>query len=277
MSQHIVVAVDESDAGDQAVRTALEITRRTSGKVTVLHVVAAPVRRALRKVAGGDSLSEEATSSEDRVRSRLAHNASPLLQLSVAFGVPSIEICRFAEECGADLIVLGRKHHCARSRLLLGDTADAVARRSRLPTLFVPETGSQLSSILVALDGSERGMKVLDEACSFAQAIGGALHVITVEGSVAGDSDHCSLTLTRSAIIEARVRDMVARQKLGDVAMTVQRGNVAAEVLKEVDAGDHDVLVIGHHRGGPAWLVQTSSTAQQLGHAAPCAVLTVPL
>jgi nucleotide-binding universal stress UspA family protein len=276
MSQHIVVAVDESDAADEAVRTAVEISKRSSGKVTVLHVVAAPVRRGLRTVgAGGVSVLEEATSSDDRVRRRLEDNASA--PLSVAYGVPSIEICRFAEECGADLIVVGRKEHCERSRLLLGDTADAVARRSRLLTLFVPETGSRLSSILVALDGSERGMKVLDEACAFAQAIGAALHVITVEGSAIPESGHGSLLLTRSATIEGRVRNTAAQQKLGDVAMTIRRGNVVGEILQEVQAGDHDVLVIGHHRGGPSWLVQTSSTAQQLGHAAPCAVVTVPL
>ncbi len=50
-----------------------------------------------------------------------------------------------------------------------------------------------------------------------------------------------------------------------------------AEILDEIESGGHDVLVIGHHRGGPSWLVQSSSTAQHLGHAAPCAVLTVPL
>lgn len=276
MSPHIVVAVDESDAADEAVRTAVEITKRSSGKVTVLHVVVAPVRRGLRTVgAGGISGLEEPTSSDDRVRRRLGDNVSA--PLSVAYGVPSIEICRFAEECRADLIVVGRKEHCERSRLLLGDTTDGVARRSRIPALFVPEIGTRLARVLVALDGSERGMSVLEQACSFVRVVGASLHVVTVEGSVARESGHGSLPLTRSASIQARVQEAVARENLPDAPVTIRRGNVTGEVLKEVDAGDHDVLVIGHHRGGPAWLVQTSSTAQQLGHAAPCAVLTVPL
>lgn len=120
-------------------------------------------------------------------------------------------------------------------------------------------------------------MSVLEQACSFVRVVGASLHVVTVEGSVARESGHGSLPLTRSASIQARVQEAVARENLPDAPVTIRRGNVTGEVLKEVDAGDHDVLVIGHHRGGPAWLVQTSSTAQQLGHAAPCAVLTVPL
>jgi nucleotide-binding universal stress UspA family protein len=195
----------------------------------------------------------------------------------VAYGVPSIEICRFAEECRADLIVVGRKEPWERSRPLLGDTADAVARRSRIPTLFVPETGTRLRRVLVALDGSERGMSVLEQACSFGRAVGASLDVITVEGSPASEPDGGSVPLTRSMAIQAQVSATMARENLPKVALIVRRGNIAAEVLKEVDAGDYDVLVIGHHRGGPGWLVQTRSTAQQLGHAAPCAVLTVPL
>ena len=38
-----------------------------------------------------------------------------------------------------------------------------------------------------------------------------------------------------------------------------------------------DVLVVGCHRGGPAGVIEAGSTARQVLHAAPCAVLTVPL
>ena len=60
---------------------------------------------------------------------------------SSAYGLPGIEIGRFAEHVRADLLVLGRKQRSRGQRLLLGDTADAVARRSRIPCLFVPASG----------------------------------------------------------------------------------------------------------------------------------------
>ena len=36
------------------------------------------------------------------------------VELGIAFGVPAIEICRFAEQRGADLLVIGRKHRLSR-------------------------------------------------------------------------------------------------------------------------------------------------------------------
>jgi nucleotide-binding universal stress UspA family protein len=281
--QHIIAAVDETEAGDQAARTAFAIASRSSGKVGLLHVITAPVRPQFRRFvpAEGAVLLEEDTCVEERVRHRIEQNVllpgGMAISLNVAFGVPGIEICRFSEECEGDLIVMGRKTHSERARLLLGDTVDAVARRSSIPTLFVPQAGTRLDSILVALDGSERGMRVLDEACTFAHAVGAALRVMTVEAMLPGESREDDLPLTRSASLQARATEALARRSCPEVPVVIRRGGIVAEVLKEVQAGSHDVLAIGHHRGGPGWLVQSSSTAQQLGHAAPCAVLIIPL
>jgi nucleotide-binding universal stress UspA family protein len=280
--QHIIAAVDETEAGEQAARTAFAIAGRSSGKVSLLHVITAPVRPQVARFVPGDgpALLEEDTCVEERVRHRIEQNVlsgRTAVNLNRAFGIPGIEICRFAEDREGDLIVVGRKTHSERLRLLLGDTVDAVARRSPIPTLFVPETGTRLDSILVALDASERGMTVLDRACTFAHAVGAALHVITVEAVLARESPNGALPLTQSVALQARVTETLARRNCTDVRLTIRRGSVVTGVLKEVQAGKHDVLVIGHHRGGPGWLVQSSSTAQQLGHAAPCAVLNIPL
>jgi nucleotide-binding universal stress UspA family protein len=278
----ILAAADDSDAGREAVRTAFAIAARSSATLSLLHVVAGPVRA----TAGGhlserDAFLAEQEPSELRVRRWLLGDDSGALrdahiELSVAYGVPGIEICRFAEGSAADLIVVGRKEHPERARLLLGDTGDAVTRRSRVPTLLVPAQGTGLSSVLVALDGSERGMQILGPACSFARVLGASLAVVSVEPRMPGDASS-SLPLTRSVVLESRVRSMVAAAGCEDVQVTIRRGTISAEILEEIESGGHDVLVIGQHRGGPSWLVQSSSTAQQLGHAAPCAVLTVPL
>ena len=96
------------------------------------------------------------------VRTELhAQREPPHVEVGIAVGVPAIEICRLAERRQADLMVLGRKQRSQLGRLLLGDTADAVARRSTIPCLFVPHDSGPFRQVLVALDGSERGMLVL--------------------------------------------------------------------------------------------------------------------
>src|SRR3954466_8425170 len=127
----ILAAADDSAEGQKAVRAAFSIAVHSSATLSLLHVVAAPVRTFARGYSGeSDHFLEEQGSSELRVRRWLLSDDSPARpgappEVSVAYGVPGIEICRFAEDWSADLIVVGRKEHPERTRLSLGDTGDA--------------------------------------------------------------------------------------------------------------------------------------------------------
>jgi nucleotide-binding universal stress UspA family protein len=200
-------------------------------------------------------------------------------ELATASGVPGIEICRFAEEGEVDLLVLGRKRHSRMMRLLLGDTADAVARRSRSPCLFVPPGSGKISKVLVALDGSDRGMNVLNQACDFARHAGAAIAAITVEQGPGNEPLQIVSTLpvARSSSLEVRVRDMLARKGLPAAPLAIRRGDILERVVAEVQESGSDVLAIGYHRGGPPGVLEAGSTARRLAHEAPSAVLTIPL
>jgi hypothetical protein len=76
-------------------------------------------------------------------------------RLAPIAGVAGIEIPRFAERMQADLVVLPRI--CFAGELL----ADAVTRRSRLPSLSVASGCEDLRRWLIALDGSARCRLVL--------------------------------------------------------------------------------------------------------------------
>jgi nucleotide-binding universal stress UspA family protein len=197
----------------------------------------------------------------------------PRVTFSLANGLPGIEIGRFAEEVRADLVVVGRKPRTRMARLLVGDTADAVARRSRLPCLFVPPRDAPPRRVLVAVDGSERGMTVLEAADGFARQIGAELGVLTVERVHVGEPAHLAMATpaTRSTRIQSRVHGTLAPR------VEVRRGNAAEQILTAVHERMPDVLVIGCHRGGPAGVIEAGSTAREVLHAATCAVLTVPL
>jgi nucleotide-binding universal stress UspA family protein len=276
----IVVAVDDSSEAEAALRVAMEMAARVPAELTVLHVMAT-----IPTLAGGGSATpnfpvDQEMGPEERFRDRienLSRQSATPMKSSIAHGFPPIEICRFAEDAEADLIVLGRKRHCTRSRLLLGDTADAVARRSRVPTLFVPMGGARPRRILVALDGSPRGMRVLEEACGFAQALHAEVQVLSVEQVPVRQLFRDGSSHPGGASLQASVSDILARKGMPDRTVISRRGYVAEEVLAQLAECGCDVLAIGHHRGEPSWAVQAGSTAQKLSHAAPCAVLTIPL
>ena len=272
--RHIVVATDESDAGRQAVRAGLDLAGRAGAKVTVMRVVSLPATPLMGAMAGGVENAEldAAGTALERLQRWLSADVLPAgddlpVALGIAFGVPGIEICRFAEQRDADLLVLGRKQRSPLARLLLGDTADAVVRRSRVPYLFVQPGSRPMREILVALDGTERGMRVLAGARAVADAVRAHARVVTVEEEEPSEALAPAPPRARSLELERKVEGSVG----------IRRGPIVKEILAEVVERAPDVLAIGYHLGGPPGIIEGGSIARQLIHTAPVSVLAIPL
>jgi nucleotide-binding universal stress UspA family protein len=262
--RHVMAATDESDAGRQAVHAALRIASLAGARASILRVLPFDGAR-----------TQDAVEQLRRwVESDLpALHPPPPIEYAVANGVPGVEIARVGEWMRADLLVLGRKHRSQAMRLLLGDTADAVARRSHVPCLFVPAACTRARRVLVALDGSGRGAAVLWVANDFARQIGAELRVMTVERVYAGEP--AELAVGTPAARTTRIRAEVDRTLA--LELEVRRGEIPEQILAAVEEDACDVLVIGCHRGGPAGVIEAGSTGRRVIHEAPCAVLTVPL
>jgi nucleotide-binding universal stress UspA family protein len=282
--QHILAAADESEAGRQAVRSAIDVAARAHARVTVVRALPVGAMAVAAGTTGGYDFAgaEIESPAIEGLRQWIgsdlrAHCEPPLVELSIVSGVPGIEIGRLAARREADLLVLGRKQRSQLVRVLLGDTADLVARQSRIPCLFVPANTGPLRRMLVAVDGSEPGMVVLTEACSFAKAVGATLRVLTVEVDQA-DQPSAS-TAARKERLDSQVGAVLSRQGMAAAAPSVEvrRGAIVQQILATVDASGPDVLAIGYHRGGLPGVIEAGSTARHLTHAAPCAVLTIPL
>jgi nucleotide-binding universal stress UspA family protein len=296
--EHIVVATDETDAGRSAARMGLDLAHRAAARLTFLTVIPAEPAPALVGAAAGSGAArrnELVITACDRLAAWLESElvkepAVPTPDIGAAFGIPGIEICRFAEDRRADLLILGRKPRTRAARLLLGDTADAVARRSLVPSLYVPPGAGPIRRMLVALDGSERGMIVFRRACLVAAAIGATLGIVTVEPAYANEPESLATALptTRSQTLMDRVTAQAAADQLacldgsagngtGAGLVTIRRGDVVAQVLAAIETSGADVLAVGYHRGGPPGSLEGGSIARRLAHQAPCAFLAVPL
>ena len=277
MLKHIVVAADETEASRGAIRTALRWGAQADARVTLFTVGEPRALPALAIAAGPPARGSDRQPALESIQrwllSEIAREPTWRTPEHVAaIGVPGIEITRFAEEASADLLVLGRKQRSTAARLLVGDTADAVARRSRVPCLFVPAPLGVPTTVLVALDGTARGLAVLAATRSIAQALDAGLALITVEPVRADEPPELAGSLPAGR--SANLRRMLNGD--GDT-LRVRRGDVVAEILREVIATEAQVLAVGYHRGGPPAVLDLGSVGRRLAHSAPCAVLTIPL
>ena len=229
---HVMAATDESDAGRQAVSTALGIASRVRARATIARVL--PFDGNARR-GGLEQLQRWVESDFPELEPR------PATQYAI--------------------------------RLLLGDTADALARRSRVPCLFVPPWGAGFARMLVAMDGTPRGSAVLRFALTLAGELGAGLRLLTVERPWPGEPAELAVALpaTRGEAVQAELDRSLA------IEVEVRRGDVAEQILEAARGGREDMVVIGCHRGGPAGVIEAGSTTRHVIHQAPCAVLTVPL
>ena len=269
---NLVVAIDDSAAGRNAARFAAYLAGFLGGELTVLRVCPHGKPGQLP----GEDCVEAVHGMLERVFA-----AHPALSLEVAavHGIPQVEIPRFAERKKAGLIIMGRKPRSRVTRLMLGDTTDAVVRRSRIPCLMVPAGLTSMRRVLVALDGTDRGLAVLRVGTELAAQVGFDLSAVTVEPLRPGEVPIASLRSERLANkVEESMKNLVGSG--GGITTSVLRirhGEVVAEVAADVMEGGADILVTGFHPGGPLLVVEEGSVSRSLVHTVPCAVLTVPL
>jgi nucleotide-binding universal stress UspA family protein len=274
----IVAAVDESEVGRQGIRTALTWGPRLQAEVTLYHVAAPRPAPAFAHPGGLSEIEPAAAldgvgAIESWIAGELGDRpGQPVPALATGYGLPGVEIPRYAERAGAGLLVLGRKPRSHAQRLFEGDTADAVARRSTVPCLFVRGPLGVPARLLVAVDGTDRGLAVLRFALGIATGLSSLLSGVIVEPTHAGEPAELARTVPT-----ARVAALQRRLDGAVQPLVVRRGDPATEILRTAEDSRADVVVIGYRRGGPPGLIEGRSVARRVAHRAACAVLTVPL
>ncbi len=280
----ILAATDESAEGRHAVTVAQTIAEGCGAPWTVLTVTPlhsmGPVAAGLL-VSSTDSVAgAEAVPEFERFKTWLSlgvPGATNPPELALAFGIPGIEISRFARLRDADMIVLGRRDRAPDRPLLLGDTSDAVVRRSDVPVLFVPTRVTAFKRMVVALDGTDRALAVLEAALGLAKKLGAEFRALMVEPDLA-DEREVGLGSPMPRARTIRLAELLRRVPGGvGQPLAIRQGNPVQEILAELQETAADLLVIGYRRGGPPQIIGPTDVARNLLYAAPAAVLTVPL
>jgi nucleotide-binding universal stress UspA family protein len=147
MYSKILVAVDESDTSRHALKQAIELARKLSATLRMVHVLdmswlpigpevaidTAALSEARRSV--GEKIiaasREVARAAGFAAEDGLIETETPIQQVAEA-------IAKEASRWGADLVVLGTHGRRGFQHLMLGSVAEQAARRSSVPVLLIP-------------------------------------------------------------------------------------------------------------------------------------------
>lgn len=143
----IVAALDFSDASDAVVKTAEKLASAFGAKLDLVHILEPQPAYTVYGFTPGEVPALHAFEKEAKVRAaeklegyRVHVQGVDVNNLGahVLQGLPASTLLKYAEEQGADLVVLGTHGHGMIAGVLLGSVADALVRKARVPTLVVP-------------------------------------------------------------------------------------------------------------------------------------------
>lgn len=192
MLRNILVPLDGSGFGEQALPVAVSLARRSGGKVHVLHIHQLldhyyldlqPVSETLEV-----SLRKHEQAYLDGVAKRLRDAGVANVSTAVDEGQPANAILAHAVKANMDLVLMTTHARGAFGRFWLGSTADELVRELPMPVLLIHPTDQPVDlhkdvtfkNILVPLDGTPLGEQILPAATSMAALYGAPLTLLRV-------------------------------------------------------------------------------------------------
>jgi nucleotide-binding universal stress UspA family protein len=267
MFDRCLIATDGSDCARRAAKYGLELAARYDAAVDVVSVYR------------GDEAQGQATLDEI---ADLAADVGVAVDTELLSGKPAKSIVNYADETGADLIVVGRRGRSGVRERLLGSITERVLRRSGQPVLTVPEgdiedgTGTTYENVLVTTDGSDLAADAGPYAAEVASRFEAVLHVLNAvdvqaEAGVfnAGGVDREYIErLERKG--QRAVDDLISGLDSADLDIReiVVQGYAPDVIAEYVDDNDVDLVVMSSEG-------QSNLAGQQLGTVAGRVLRTV--
>ncbi|WP_330338789.1 universal stress protein [Streptomyces sp. NBC_00557] len=288
MAKPVVVGVDGSPAGLQAVETAAREAALSGVGLRLVHAFGwpsihpppggppwSPAAAGLRELADG-TLAE----AEQRARA-----IAPQVDITreITAGEPVMVLER--ESRTASLVVVGSRGLGAFGSLLLGSTAVHLAAHGRCPVLVVRGRADPAGCVLLAVDGSPAGERAVEFAFAEAAVRGAGLLAVHVwntrsERAHEGRGDPLSLVIDIEALREEEQRlldETLAPWQARWPRVAVERRLVCSRIRPALIEASRDAQLVvagARGRGGFTGLL-LGSVSQALLHHAHCPVAVV--
>ncbi len=281
----IVVGVDGSPESTAAAGAGWMLAQAMGVECRLVHA-ARDIRTNFEMAGTGVSLDALELAMLARARSEIVTalgNAVPapvVRQLIVRPGRTATVLGAVIAQTGAQMLVLGGKHHSALGRWLGGSTVQQIVRRVNVPLLVTTGELRPRPRVMVAVDVSYAAKPTIDRATTFAQLLGGPLHALhVVEPSVTvPEVVFLSDPLGYEAWSRERMeRDVWPLLPIPDHHKVIRRGAPVETIAEEARAWRADVIVVGSH--GKRWIdrLLIGSVTEELLNDLPAAVLVIPV
>jgi nucleotide-binding universal stress UspA family protein len=278
----IVVGVDGSERGDDAVALARTLLPALGGRLILANAVAA-----LGVGRGGGAYEPAARAEALRIVGAAAPDLGPEVAETRVVDClgRSRGLLDLTDDVGASALVLGSCHRGAAGRVLIGSLADALVSGIRCPLIVAPRgyrsRPRPLRRIGVGYDATPGAERALDFAIGLARATGASLRLWCAVAPTGAEGRHPErnrdFTRYIHAIAHRQLADGLARLPAGLRATTaVLEGSPAHALAAAAQREGADLVVVGARGHGVVERMLVGNTARRLTHSAPAPVAVVP-
>lgn len=265
--RRIVVGVDGSSRGDDALAFALVLARALGKGILLVHAY-----------GPGENRDDARELLDARRRDAAGLAVETMLYADPS---PARALQRVAAARRAALIVVGPSHRAGLGRILPGSTGQQLLAAAARPIAVVPygwraAAGEPLRRVGVGYDGSAEARAALHSAVALTRALGGRLDVMRAFWTT-GPSEALAFIGTAEleahgqAELGAAVQDLPADVEPRARVLYNDPGRALVKHSHELD-----VLVLGSRGKGPVAAVWAGSVSSRVIREAACPVLVVP-
>jgi nucleotide-binding universal stress UspA family protein len=197
-------------------------------------------------------------------------------------GRADIQLCAFAEEVGADLLMVGATRRGRLWQNMLGSTAERVIQRASVPVLVVRRPFDRpVRRVLLTTDLSDLGPAHYEIGMDLVERVFGdepldvrSLLVCWYDSETAARVSRALMRNAAEARLEAFLEEREGRRH--PVSPRVRIGNPSTEILHEIGEWKADLVVVGTHGrwGASPWLLGSTAGATLRGSS--CNALVIP-
>ncbi len=267
----ILICSDGSEQAERAIKLGSTIAAGCEAQVTLLGIVEAPGQDA----ALLDSLKRgQALLADKKIQAELITKA----------GDPIAEIIQRTQETHYDLVVIGAVRKSSRGAFWMSSKTYKIIKEIKPPVLRVAGKTGPVKRILICSGGKPYIETAVQLTGRIAKGVGASvtlLHVMPEPPAIYASLPRMELSLDKLLSSRSELGLNLAREKseletLGVPAeVRLRSGAVLDQILREVNAGDCDLVVIG---SAPTRFFQTyilGDVSREIVNRVKCAVLVV--
>ena len=253
----ILVPTDFSDNAQHAVDYAVDLAKRCSAKLHLLHTPVVPtyLLMDLSYSPGPEAVTRILNDSQEALDAQAKAIADAGVELFTAIREGTVhEVIRdYAKEHDVDLVVVGTHGRTGVSKLMYGSVTERVIKTVHTPILVVPPGGHERppTSIVISYDFSGPSRRAAEVARAIHGVFGGSLHLVhsyldvwgeyTDRGAVVGEAAEKrreALRLGLQEMLEADSKEIfsMAPQNVQTHLVTGDPAGGILQVAEDVDA-----------------------------------------